>query len=354
MKQIKRYVSLLKLQGVTFMAATVKDIARETGLGLATISKYMNGGNVLEKNRILIENAIETLDYKVNRFARGLKTNKSMIIGVVIPGIKSIFNTTIIATIEDKLRKLGYGVIVCDSRGDTKLEKELMEFLITLSVDGIVTIPIGTTPEHLMPLRKSELPIVVMDGFIEGICCDSVLTDNFSGAYQAVDYLMKRGHRNIGIVTGNMEIYTSVERLAGYEKALRDNGVDVNKDYIINTDFTMGGGYEGAKKIIETYPEITAIFTVNYYLTIGAYMVINEKGIKVPTDLSIVGFDKFDLSGVIRPELTVISQSIDKMAEKAAELLMVRLQEGQCTEETMQKIVFPTVFCEGNSVKDIR
>lgn len=335
------------------MATTVKDIARETGISLTTISKFMNGGNVLEENRVLIEKAIIDLDYKVNRFARGLKTNKSMIIGIVIPGIKSIFSTTIISEAEDRLRKAGYGVIVCDSRGDQKREREILEFLSGLRVDGILIVPIYQCSNHFDLISNIEMPIVVMDAKIKGMNLDNVISDNSGGAYNAVSHLIKHGHKKIGILYGMEEIYTSKERLKGYKDALKDNGIEVNKDYIICTDYNMSGGYEGMKKIITDKLDITALFTANYYLTLGAYMAINENQIKIPEALSIVGFDKFDLSNVIRPELTTISQSVEEIALRAATILLSRLSGEKRTKENTEIVVVPTSLNLGASVKKI-
>lgn len=336
------------------MASTVKDIARVTGLSLTTISKYMNGGNVLDENCVLIEDAIKKLDYKVNRFARGLKTNKSMIVGIIISGIKSIFSTTIIEVIEDILRKSGYGVIVCDSRKDIKLEAELVEFLLDLRVDGIMNIPISNSPNHLFVARKKNIPIVVMDVLYKNFCCDSIITSNMDGAYEATEYLINQGHKKIGIITGDKNTYTAMERLNGYKKALKKYDIQIEEKNIILTDFTMVGGYEGAKKIFNQQPDITALFTTNYYLTLGAYMAINEKKIKIPSELSLVGFDKFDLYKVIKPTLSTVSQPVNKIAERAAKIILERLKNGPCTEEDLKRIILPTTFIKGESITKIK
>ena len=204
------------------MAATMKDIARRTGLGLATISSYFNGGNVREKNRIKIEEAIEELHYEVNEVARGLKTNATRTIGVVIPELNNTFCAEIITGMEDVLRSHGYATIVCDCRTDKKLEREAVEFLTRRRVDGIINMPVDEEGNHLKRFQKTGKPIVLIDRKIQGINCDSVLVDNKKAAEDAVRYFIERGHRNIGIIGGPEEVFTAQERMAGYYKALDD------------------------------------------------------------------------------------------------------------------------------------
>ena len=164
----------------------MKDIARRTGLGLATISSYFNGGNVREKNRIKIEEAIEELHYEVNEVARGLKTNATKTIGVVIPELNNTFCAEIITGMEDVLRSHGYATIVCDCRTDKKLEREAIEFLIRRRVDGVINMPVDEEGNHLKKFQRTGKPIVLIDRKIQGISCDSVLVDNEKAAEDAV------------------------------------------------------------------------------------------------------------------------------------------------------------------------
>ncbi len=197
----------------------MKDIARRTGLGLATISSYFNGGNVREKNRIKIEEAIEELHYEVNEVARGLKTNATKTIGVVIPELNNTFCAEIITGMEDVLRSHGYATIVCDCRTDKKLEREAIEFLIRRRVDGVINMPVDEEGNHLKKFQRTGKPIVLIDRKIQGISCDSVLVDNKKAAEDAVRQFIERGHRNIGIIGGPKGIFTAQERMAGYYRA---------------------------------------------------------------------------------------------------------------------------------------
>jgi LacI family transcriptional regulator len=199
------------------MPATMKDIARITGLGLATISKYLNGGNVLPRNRELIAAAVKELDFTVNAFARSLKTRQSRTVGVVIPELNNAFSTSIITYVTDVLRKQEYAVLVCDCRTDQKLEKEMISFLLGKRVDGILNMPTTPGGEHLQPALDRGLPIVLIDRMIQRLTgqVSAVLVDNVDAARKGTDLLLDAGHRNIGIILGPKGIYTSEHRCAG-------------------------------------------------------------------------------------------------------------------------------------------
>lgn len=184
------------------MAATIKDIAKRTGLGLATISSYLNGGNVRDKNKVKIEAAIKELDFEINELARSLKTNCSKTIGVVIAELNNIFCTEIIIEIEDILRNHGYATIVCDCRTDKNLEKEAIEFLYRKRVDGIINIPVNVDGSYLNCFQRSKKPIVLIDRKLNGLDCDCVLVDNMTATKNAVKLLMQNGHTKIGMIGG--------------------------------------------------------------------------------------------------------------------------------------------------------
>ena len=179
------------------ISATIKDVAKHTSLSIATISKYINGGNVLEENKIKIREAIEMLDYKVNVMARGLKTNKTMTIGILIPSFVNVFCMEIISNVENVLLKYGYGALICDYREDTKIEKLKLEFLINKSVDGLIIMPSGEDEEIIKEFTQQDIPVVIIDRALKQLSCDTVLIDNISASYDAVEQLITRGHSGV-------------------------------------------------------------------------------------------------------------------------------------------------------------
>ena len=333
------------------MAATMKDIARRTGLGLATISSYFNGGNVREKNRIKIEEAIEELHYEVNEVARGLKTNATRTIGVVIPELNNTFCAEIITGMEDILRSHGYATIVCDCRTDKKLEREAVEFLIRRRVDGIINMPVDEEGNHLKRFQKMGKPIVLIDRKIQGIDCDSVLVDNKKAAEDAVRYFIGRGHRNIGIIGGPEEVFTAQERMAGYYKALESAGIPVRESLIWHGDYTIQGGVRGLEELVQNNPEMTAVFVTNYEMTMGAMIGVNELGIRIPEQLSMIGFDNLQFARACNPKLTIVAQPTDGIAREVAKVMLNHLENAGETSGELFSEKLETEIIAGKSVR---
>ena len=328
----------------------MKDIARLTGLGLATISSYFNGGNVREKNRVKIEKAIEELHYEVNEVARGLKTNATKTIGVVIPELNNIFCAEIITGMEDILRSHGYATIVCDCRTDKKLEQEAVEFLIRRRVDGIINMPVDETGAHLKRFQKTGKPIVLIDRKIQGIPCDCVLVDNKKAAEDAMQLFIEKGHRKIGIIGGPEGIFTAEERLEGYYTALKKAGIPIKNSLVYRGDYTIQGGVRGLEELVRENPDMTAVFVTNYEMTMGAMIGVNELGIQIPEQLSMIGFDNLQFARACRPKLTIVSQPTDRIAKEIARIILEHLEkkEERSEEPFMEKL--QTKIMEGKSV----
>ena len=328
----------------------MKDIARLTGLGLATISSYFNGGNVREKNRVKIEKAIEELHYEVNEVARGLKTNATKTIGVVIPELNNIFCAEIITGMEDILRSHGYATIVCDCRTDKKLEQEAVEFLIRRRVDGIINMPVDETGAHLKRFQKTGKPIVLIDRKIQGIPCDCVLVDNKKAAEDAMQLFIEKGHRKIGIIGGPEGIFTAEERLDGYYTSLKKAGIPIKNSLVYRGDYTIQGGVKGLEELVRENPDMTAVFVTNYEMTMGAMIGVNELGIQIPEQLSMIGFDNLQFARACRPKLTIVSQPTDRIAKEIARIILEHLEKKEERSEKPFMEKLQTEIMEGKSV----
>lgn len=331
------------------MAATIKDISQETGLSLATISKYLNGGVLREKNRIAIEKAIKKLDYQVNEYARGLKSNKSRTIGVVIPELSNLFITHIISVMETILQENGYSVMICDCHTDGDRECRAVEFLIQKRVDGIINMPVCQDGRHLQPALEKEIPVLLLDRPLEKISrmVSCVMIDNQDAARVATRRLLEMGHRRIGIIVGPQDVYTSGMRLNGYRMALEEYGVDPDEKLIAYGDYTVKGGHRQICHLLDGVPDMTAVFVTNYEMTLGALIAVNERGVQIPRELSFIGFDNLDLSLVVRPRLTIVTQPLEEIGKQAAELMMERLSGARSTPLTVSLY---TSLQEGESV----
>ncbi len=327
--------------------ATMKDIARETGLGLATISKYLNGGNVRPENKALLDAAIEKYQFKINETARSLKTNKSKIIGIVIPELSNTFLTTIITEMDNYLRQHGYGVMVTDCRSDESREKEAIDFMLSRNVDGLVHMPMGVSGAHLATVSARHVPIVLVDRKIKGF--NYVGVDNVEAGKVAATKLIENGHKNIGIITGPNHLSTAVERLTGYIEALSSAGIAPNPSYIFSADYTIECGYERMKEILENPAGMTAVIVTNYEMTVGAMIAINEKSVQIPNELSFVGFDNLVLSKAMNPKLTIVAQPVADIAVQASQMLLDIIDK----KEVEDTVVLSPFLEEGTSISKI-
>lgn len=335
------------------MAATIRDIKERTGLALATISKYLNGGNVLPENKKAIEAAIGELHYEVNEVARGLATKQTRTVGVLIHSFENVFAGKIVSTIERILREKGYGTIVCDCQDDEKLEEDEIRFLLGKRVDGIITIPTAGSADYLTPVRERKIPVVLLDRTFPGGEFDTVLVDNRRAALKAVEITVSYGHKKIAIICGDRE-YTARERLQGYEEALEKAALPIRAAYIKKGSLTVEHGYQAMKQLLQEKERPTAVFLSNYEITLGGVIAVNEAGIAFPQEISLIGFDNMMLSQVVNPPLWMVSQPMEKIAENAARLLLERLSDSKQNPGEARRIMLETSIFEGKSIARVQ
>lgn len=334
------------------MAATIKDIARETGLSLATISKYLNGGNLREKNRAAIEAAIKKLDYHVNEYARGLKSKKSRTVGVVLPEISNLFNMKIVAVFERVLQENGYSVIVTDCQNNLEQEASSVDFLLKKQVDGIINVPIGSSSRHLRPAVEKKVPILLLDRPLEDLngVASCVLIDNRGAARWGVRRLAPGGHRRIGVLVGSDEVHTAQCACGATGTLWRNTAWSTTRAWCADATSPWRGGYRQARRLLKANTGMTAMFLTNYDLTLGALIALNERGVQIPGEMSVVGFDNImDLSRVFRPSLTIVSQPLEQIGLQAARLMLDQLSGGK--DATPMTITLAASLKEGGSVE---
>lgn len=333
------------------IAATIKDVARHAGVSIATVSKHINGIAIKEKNRLSVDEAIHSLDFKVNEIARSLKTNKTMTVGVLIPSLENIFATSIVSHIERILLQYGYSTIICDYNQDETLEKSKFDFLINKSVDGIILMPLGISEERIQTAIENDISIVLLDRTMRGVECDVVLVDNLNASYNAVEQLITRGHKEIGIICGPQSIYTAQERLKGYRRVHEDYNMSINDSFIKYGDYEIHSGYELMKELLDMEVPPSAVFVTNYEMTLGAIMAINERNVRIPEELSFIGFDNQQLAKVIKPNPAIVVQPIQQIGEAAGNLMIKRLKGDRSNFPSMLRL--KTELIEGQSILDI-
>ncbi|MCR5303781.1 MAG: LacI family transcriptional regulator [Lachnospiraceae bacterium] len=333
------------------MASTIKDIRKETGLSLATISKYLNGGNVLPENRIKIEAAVKKLHYEANEAARSLVTKKTRTVGVIVYEIDSVFNGTLLKYIGAKLRERGYGMLICDSCQSVEIEEKNMNFLLSKNVDGIIIVPISEDEGLFEPARREDVPVVLLDRYVNNSDCDCVKIDNKASAKMAVKKLISMGHREIALIGSDAE-FTGRERHKGYLEAMEEAGLDTRDEFICLGRHSIEHGFNSMKKLMSGKNRPDAVFLANYDIILGGVMALNNLQVSCPEDVSLIGFDDLIVSHVVKPSITTVVQPMKQMGEKAVELLLDRV-ENKNAEEPVQ-VVLTTRLSRGDSISEIK
>lgn len=332
------------------MSATIRDIKDKTGLSLATISKYLNGGNVLPENRVKIEAAIKSLHYEVNEIARSMVTNKTRTVGVLMHNVESPFSGQIMHFLSMKLREYGYGMLICDSCNDAELEEKNLRYLVNKKVDGVIVVPVSTRSAFLKPAEAASIPVILMDRALSDGAYDCIRIDNRASALRAMDVIISNGHKKIAVIASEHE-YTGRERLGGFMDAMKLAGLEVPKEYIKLGDHSLETGYKYTKELLEIENRPTAIFADNYEISLGAMMAINESPYKCPDDISVMGFDDQLIFHLLEPPVYMVRQPLQQMSDKAVEILLGRIQEDN-GDAPMEMALHTTIF-EGRSIKKL-
>nr|WP_294493363.1 LacI family DNA-binding transcriptional regulator [uncultured Mediterraneibacter sp.] len=332
------------------MAATIRDIRDRTGLSLATISKYLNGGNVLPRNRQLIEEAIEELHYEVNEIARGLVTNRTKTIGVLVYDVQCIFVGRMLHHLGQALHEKGYGMLICDSCNDLCIEEKNLQFLLSRKVDGILVFAVSLDGKFLEAANRAEVPVVLLDRAFRDKEYDCIEIDNRTAMLRATNKLISRNHRRIALIASDIE-YTGMERMKGFDDALGDAGITVPDEYRVRGRHSFELGYRGMRTLLCLPDPPTAVILGNYDTTLGGIMAVNESGCNCPNDISIIGFDDLLMSKVIRPKLWIVSQPMEEMSNRAVEMLLNRIS-GQA-EGGPLRISFSAQIREGESIRKL-
>lgn len=296
--------------------ATIKDLSKKSGVGVGTISRYLNGYKVKEKTRVAIELALQDTGYVRNPIARSMKTGKSMMVAVVVPNLANMFSMRVIESIERVLEKEGYSVIVSDCGGDEERQLQKLKVLKHKMVDGFILMPLVRESEKIVSILGS-IPVVLIDRLTDKPIFDSVTVSNFETSYNETKRLLQSGVRKIGIIEGPQNIYTAVERKRGFETALREFGIA--NEYVAKGGYNVEDGYKAMNKLLKY--NLEGIFISNYELTIGAMRAYAESD----QSIKIVGFDSIELSHLINKSIICISQPVEEIGEKAADLLLERM-----------------------------
>lgn len=332
-------------------SVTIREVAKHADVTIGTVSRFLNGYKLRPENARRVEEAIKATGYQTNLFARGLRNNSSMTVGVVIQNFQDIFASTMAGVIENELNEAGYSVVLCDFKNDTATMEQRLGFLLDRSVDGVILFGKSDYVGVFNQYAEERIPVVLAGEDILEYQTDKIQLDHYTAGMLAANQLMQAGHTEIAVVNGPEKSYTARERYRGFSDALRRGGQEPQNELVRWSDFTTRGGYEAMKSFLQGAGTPSAVFVTNYYMTIGALMAVNETSIRVGQELSVVGFDRLDPIFLFKPELTVIQQPIEQMAREAADLLLRRMRS-DFSDYPKKQVFAPTVH-PGRSVRDV-
>lgn len=320
--------------------ATLLDVARVSGTSVGTVSRVINNSpQVSEKARARVMAAIEALDYTPNSTARSLRTARTMLAALIVPDITNGFYGSLARAISEHLAAHHYGLVLADTAESLEKERAALEQFVDRGVDGIIIAP--TTTTQSISLRR-DVPLLTIDRHVEGV--PGVSSDNCAGAKIAVEYLTSLGHRRIGIILGPDSSSSSRDRRRGYDEALTEHGLD-DEELAVSGPYTFDQGEAAMRSLLTRTNPPTAVIASSDAQAVGALHACVLDGVRVPTDVSLCGFDGTELVSKLSPELTSVRQPIDAMAERAVELLTARLHTG----ESIASVSLPTSLVLGGS-----
>ncbi len=321
------------------MTVLIKDVAEHAGVSSATVSRVLsNKPHVRDELKERVHKAVADLSYEPNRVARSLRSQRSTVIGLVISDIRNSFYNTVVRAIEDVAFEKGYAVFLCNT--DENPEKELfyLNLLKAEKVAGVIISPARENASNSSSLTNANIPVVAVDRRIPNFEMDTVLTNNTEASYQLISQLIAKGHKRIGAVLSDLSITTGRERYEGYKQAILDAGLEFTDDLVLSGLPVAEDGYRLSLDLLEPKPLITALFTGNELITLGALKAIYELGLNIPEDIELVSFDKLDWIPFL-PKMSFAEQPSYELGKQAAQLLFERISG---SDKEPQNIIIPS------------
>ena len=308
---------------------TLKDVAKMAGVSIPTASRVLNNEKfVSEKVKNSVKNAAKILNYEPEWTARSLRLGRTNIIGVVIPNIADYFFSSVVLSIEKYFRNKDKDIILFNTSFNEAIEKKLIRLAISKRVEGIILSTISKDAREIRDFIETfGIPIVVVDNRIDLGVVDFVLSDDVGGSVKIVEHLIKvHGFKKIACISGPLDESSGYDKLEGYKKALRDNGIEEKEEYIKIAYWRKSSAYEATKELLSMREKPEAIYVANESMLIGCLSYINEKNINVPGDVAIVTFDYYDYFAAFNPPVTTLARIDLEMGRLAAEILFKRIE----------------------------
>jgi LacI family transcriptional regulator len=309
--------------------ATMKQVAERAGVSTSTVSHVINNTRVVSadvRQRVLA--IIAEMRYIPSAVARSLKNDKTHTIGMMIPNNSNPYFAELIQGIEDAAFKVGYNIILCNAYDDPKKQAAYLRVLIEKRIDGLILVASGADDELGRLLRDQAIPIVVVDREVAGVEADFIEADHEKGGYLATQYLIALGHRDIACVSGPTDLPPSRARVGGYLRALKEAGLKFRLDYLVRSDFTSQGGFLAFQQLLALKQRPSAVFASNDLMAIGGICAASEAHVRVPDQLSVIGYDDIALASYSTPRLTTMAQPKYEMGQLITNVLIDRIMGG--------------------------
>jgi LacI family transcriptional regulator len=311
---------------------TVKDVAEHAGVSVATVSRALSGyPHVSAATRERVLKAVEALRYRPDQVARSLRRRRTNLIGLVVSTIENVFFTELARAAEQSAREHGYNLILCNTDENPQQEATYLNILDQQLAAGVILAPAPGNAAHLAPFIESGLPIVLVNRRLDHLSCVSITSDDEEAAFQCVTHLITQGRRRIAAVTGLAGVFTTQERLAGYQRALTTAGTAPDSELIVSGWASLKGGYEAALHLMQQPNPPDALFAFNNLMTQGAIIALQEMGVRWPDQVAVAGFGAFDNALLYQPPLTLVRQPTHEMGRKAVEMLLQQI-DGELPE----------------------
>lgn len=330
---------------------TIKDVAKLANVSIATVSRILNNlDGYSEDTRKKVMDVIEEIGYQRNAIARNLKINESKTIGILLPRVDTLFYVQIVNGIQDYANQNNYSVITCNVGRDGDKINEYLNTLAERQVDGMIVCSLPPKSQYDKKIMDSNIPSVLVSTLSYRYSIPYVKVDDYQAAYRGTSYLIENGHEMIAFLGGKSEDpIAGVPRLQGYIQALSDNNITVDNKLIKHNGFSFKDGILSMEQLLEETVKPTAIFAACDEIAIGALTVAHRKGIKIPDDISIIGYDNTIISEMCYPALTTIGQPLYDMGKKSVEMLIKKINYNA----QIESVIMPFKIIERETVKKI-
>ncbi len=331
---------------------TLHDVAREAGVSVNTVSRALNGKpDVSPETRARVLEVAKRLGYRPNRLARGLRSNKTFTLGVIVTDIANPFFAELVKGVEEAARQNGYSILLEDTGEDSEKEATAIQTMLAERVDGLLITPVQSDSNTLEDVLKSKIPTVLMGRYFSDLKLPYVVTNDVRGAALATKHLIDLGHRNIAHVGGPLHISSAQDRLSGYRQALQAHGIPIRKEYVLMGAVTLEDGYEVGKELLKLKPLPTAVFAYSDFVAIGLMQSLLDEGLRIPDDVSLVGYDNITFSAYTRVPLTTVEIPKRDLGREAVQMLVQLLKGGSALKSREKKL--PVKLVLRQSVREV-